>query len=287
MKRLMICLCTMVLCCGVLNGCGCIHEWQDATCIKPQTCIKCGKSKGEALGHDWSEATCAAPKTCKRCKGTQASGPRPSHEWIPATCDAPKTCRNCGATQGSPKEHVVREWEIVYPTTTTEGTRTGVCRSCKRTITETIPCVNKDDCSIVDFIDRYNAMADFLYRNTGVYLDKIDKSDIKNNTLQSPTGATIVFNENTKNEDIFEYEIDSFRWERQNLQEMAGTEYMADWYCTVAGFIPESTIVTADQIITPLIDQFEDNVYCSIEKNQQIYRIMQESDSIVFDGSDE
>lgn len=34
-----------------LYGCGCKHEWQDATCTEPKTCSKCGETEGEALGH--------------------------------------------------------------------------------------------------------------------------------------------------------------------------------------------------------------------------------------------
>lgn len=41
-----------------LSGCGCRHEWQEATCTTPETCLLCGKTRGEPYGHiqgDWVE----------------------------------------------------------------------------------------------------------------------------------------------------------------------------------------------------------------------------------------
>ena len=32
-------------------GCGCDHQWQDATCSAPKTCTRCGETSGEALEH--------------------------------------------------------------------------------------------------------------------------------------------------------------------------------------------------------------------------------------------
>ncbi len=49
----------------------CFHDWQEATCISPITCSKCGKTEGEALPHEWIDATCVAPKTCKACNLTE------------------------------------------------------------------------------------------------------------------------------------------------------------------------------------------------------------------------
>ena len=49
----------------------CFHDWQEATCVAPITCSKCGKTEGEALPHEWQEATCKEPKTCKTCGLTE------------------------------------------------------------------------------------------------------------------------------------------------------------------------------------------------------------------------
>lgn len=42
----------IVTCLAVLlAGCGCEHEWEDATCTAPKTCKLCEETEGEALGH--------------------------------------------------------------------------------------------------------------------------------------------------------------------------------------------------------------------------------------------
>ena len=79
MKRtfvfIMVCLTTFILC-----GCCLSHEWQEATCTEPKTCVKCGKIEGEALGHDYSDWKIVSAatylksgereKTCVRCRDT-------------------------------------------------------------------------------------------------------------------------------------------------------------------------------------------------------------------------
>ena len=60
-----------VLCVVGLSSCECSHEWNEATCLEPRTCSKCGAKEGSALGHDWKAATTEAPKTCSRCGLTE------------------------------------------------------------------------------------------------------------------------------------------------------------------------------------------------------------------------
>ena len=83
------------------------HDWQDATCTEPKTCIKCGKTEGEALGHTWADATCTESKTCSICGATE--GEALGHIWIDATCTVPKACSNCGATEGEALGHTLTE----------------------------------------------------------------------------------------------------------------------------------------------------------------------------------
>lgn len=97
MKKFLILLLAAV-CVTCLTGCFCIHKWQEADCLNPQTCQSCGKTKGGTVGHDWQDATCDTPRTCAVCGGTE--GEALGHEWQDATTDAPRTCARCGLTEG-------------------------------------------------------------------------------------------------------------------------------------------------------------------------------------------
>lgn len=88
---------------ALLAGCGCKHEWADATCTEPKTCELCGETEGEPLGHEWEEATCTEPKTCRNCGETE--GKALGHSYEDATCTEPKTCSVCGETEGEPLGH--------------------------------------------------------------------------------------------------------------------------------------------------------------------------------------
>ena len=92
-----------------LTGCCISHEWQEATCETPQTCVKCGKIEGEALGHTWKAATCTEPKTCSVC----------------------------GKTEGEAIGHFPREWEVIkQPSKGKPGLKVQNCRVCGEKIQE-------------------------------------------------------------------------------------------------------------------------------------------------------
>lgn len=76
MRRSTVFLLVLILCLGMLSGCGCRHEWEAASCEKPETCSLCGEIQGEALGHapgEWVEtedviaAKVHREKRCDRC----------------------------------------------------------------------------------------------------------------------------------------------------------------------------------------------------------------------------
>lgn len=79
------------------------HIWVEATCTEARTCSVCGETEGEALGHEWMEATCALVRTCSVCGETE--GKSLGHDWLPATCQTPQTCSRCGITVGKLKDH--------------------------------------------------------------------------------------------------------------------------------------------------------------------------------------
>ncbi len=88
------------------------HEWADATCTEPKTCITCGATEGDPLGHDYEEqdipATCTEggqrKYTCKRCgdtysepDGTPATGHTPGN-WEIAGTKMVQRCTVCNET---------------------------------------------------------------------------------------------------------------------------------------------------------------------------------------------
>lgn len=102
--------CVIMILTLTVTGCCISHEWQEATCEKPKTCVKCGKTEGEALGHKWEPATCTTPKTCSVCGKTE--GDALGHKWEDATCTKAKTCSICEETEGKPLGHSVDDWVI-------------------------------------------------------------------------------------------------------------------------------------------------------------------------------
>lgn len=66
----------------------CDHVWADATCSKPQTCIKCGLTKGNPNKHNYAAATCVKPQTCRNCGAT--TGAPLGHDY-----DALGRCKRC------------------------------------------------------------------------------------------------------------------------------------------------------------------------------------------------
>lgn len=113
MKRCIALLTVLILCVLLFTGCGCKHEWKDATCDEPMTCQKCGETEGENLDHIWLDANCEEPVTCSLCGKTR--GEALGHTWMDATYEAPQTCATCGKTQG---EALVPDFEAknILPT---------------------------------------------------------------------------------------------------------------------------------------------------------------------------
>ena len=67
----------------------CVHDWAEATCDRPKTCIKCGLTQGDPNEHFFAAATCIMPKTCRNCGVT--SGSALGHDY-----DAYGVCVRCG-----------------------------------------------------------------------------------------------------------------------------------------------------------------------------------------------
>lgn len=80
MKRKIFTICMTMAFGVVLTGCHTEHEWQEADCTQPSTCIECGETQGEALGHTWQEADYFSPQICLTCGAEQGEPLQPSFE---------------------------------------------------------------------------------------------------------------------------------------------------------------------------------------------------------------
>ena len=109
MKKMML-LVIALFCSVLLSGCGCAHEWAEATCTTAKTCSKCGETEGEALGHQWERATCIAPETCSACAETR--GDMLAHvfgDWqVISETEMERSCEACGETETAPLERDIQ-----------------------------------------------------------------------------------------------------------------------------------------------------------------------------------
>ena len=158
---------------GVCSFCGfnkggqdqpCAHSWQEADCLNPKTCLKCGAIEGTALGHvevidsavepDCLNSGLTEGKHCSVCNEVlvaqeviDALGHNfvegycsmcgafdenyHAHSWQEADCLNPKTCLECGAVEGEALGHVEVIDNAVEPdclnSGLTEGKHCSVC----------------------------------------------------------------------------------------------------------------------------------------------------------------
>ena len=115
MKKGLVLCTTMVLTCALLTGCHLKHEWQEATCTEPRTCMIGGETEGEPLGHKWEEATCTEPKICSVCGKTE--GEALGHGILTkASYQQGAVCTVCGHTIGEPLEADFEKYGFVCNT---------------------------------------------------------------------------------------------------------------------------------------------------------------------------
>ena len=130
----------------VFTGCGCKHEWKDATCTSVMHCSLCDETQGEPLGHTWNEATCTAPKTCSVCKVTE--GAALDHKIVEWKQTKAPTCSEVGIEEGKCENcdfsdtrdvatiaHTEGEWVITKAATVdAAGTKECSCTVCEKVV---------------------------------------------------------------------------------------------------------------------------------------------------------
>lgn len=122
----------------LLCSCGafCEHQWENATCYIPKTCVNCGETDGKRLEHKFTDQTCAHDRFCTLCNaiGEKASG----HSFASADCEAPKSCTVCGITEGEPLGHTLTEETVTEPAAYKSGTKHIRCENCDYSADEEI-----------------------------------------------------------------------------------------------------------------------------------------------------
>lgn len=187
MKKRILAIALVFICSISLFGCGCKHEWKEATCTEPKTCSKCGETEGEALGHSWEEATCEKPKTCSRCNATE--GEALGHSVTDWNIDKEATCAEEGSKSGQctvckktitmpieKTEHTPGDWEITQVATpTTQGERAIKCTVCGQVIQTEAYSLSPEEKIAIYKQNCTNYSYDEIARNPDTYKGKYAK----------------------------------------------------------------------------------------------------------------
>ncbi len=120
------------------------HQYRDATCTEPKTCMRCGATDGDPLGHQYKPATCTDPQICIRCGDMVGVGK--GHQYKNATCTTPVTCVVCGETTGKALGHQYKDATCTEPKTCTRcGKQIGTALGHKY---KDATCVNPKICTV-------------------------------------------------------------------------------------------------------------------------------------------
>lgn len=188
-----------------------IHQWEPATCEKPETCVKCGKTRGEPVPHDMVPATCIAIAHCKNCN--YETGTLADHTWEDATISNPKKCSVCGLTDGDP-----------LPCIHSFNKDAGICTKCGR---------NESDCpsdtekqQIIDFM---HERAEYYEKEDGTYDPEKRDGYVWGDTkteftyLSRPDIDEIFFSvENPSAGELGEYRRK--KWKQRSVEELASQD---------------------------------------------------------------
>ncbi len=100
MKKRVRVACVLITTMLIMTGCCLSHEWEEATCVTPKTCVKCGKIEGKTIEHIWIDATCSEAKHCSMCDLTE--GEPLEHNLVEANYQQGSRCTVCGTEVGEP-----------------------------------------------------------------------------------------------------------------------------------------------------------------------------------------
>ena len=82
------------------------HDWAEADCTKPSTCLTCGAESGSAIGHSYTRVVKTVAKTCTtdgytvygcvRCDATETRDIVAASHTLTSVAAQPATCENIG-----------------------------------------------------------------------------------------------------------------------------------------------------------------------------------------------
>ena len=172
------------------SACGCDHEWKEATCSEPKTCILCGATEGETVAHSWNLATCDTPRKCSNCELTE--GKPMGHNYSKGYCTR---CNEKNPYYvdlnefGFSNMYDMTEWVEIYEYNFSEGSVKG--REGYKTV------------NIFQFYDNYfrristNSVDELksskININSGDLFSNIVFTRMNNNSINSEDGAWTIF----------------------------------------------------------------------------------------------
>lgn len=111
MRKKLLLYILFILMISVMSACCRNHQWAEATCTAPRTCVKCNETEGEALGHKWIAATCTEKEHCEICNETK--GEPLGHVFLKPTLSTPAKCQTCGLEEGNALSFAKRDMSYV------------------------------------------------------------------------------------------------------------------------------------------------------------------------------
>lgn len=148
---------------------------------------------------------------------------------------------------------------------------------------ELVDSIENGEKSLNKFIQRYNSMVQVLQEKQNIFLTPISAENVSDNVLKTGAGAEVTFN---RNEDVdFNYDIASFMWYKKAWVFSDPEILLADWYCCVAGYLPNSDYDMVADIIGEMIESAGgDGIYGSTYYSDYFFTISKTKAELTISG---
>ncbi|MGC4017903.1 MAG: tetratricopeptide repeat protein [Muricomes sp.] len=147
-----------------------------------------------------------------------------------------------------------------------------------------VDSINNNPYSLNKFVERYNAMTDIISQREGITIEKLSIDSASDNQIKTATGATVFFNRASKEVDC-KYQINSFMWDKTGWVFADTNKLIADWYCCVAGFTPDTTYESATDILTGITGSAGTGIYGSTTYGDSFYNTSKTKKELTVGGS--